>query len=103
MSNTIDTTVTESNEHVQQLVTVSNRLPIVVENIGGKLKTRQSGGGLVSALGTILRKRGGLWIGWSGTAGDLDLNDLLEEAIADIGFRIHSVPLTIEEVNGFYN
>ena len=50
-----------------KLVLISNRLPISLQCSNGKWRVSPSTGGLVTALGPVLRDRGGLWIGWPGT------------------------------------
>src|SRR5439155_6262442 len=50
---------------MSRLVLVSNRLPFALEPAGqGQWRVTPSPGGLVSALGPVLRGRGGTWIGW---------------------------------------
>lgn len=86
-----------------RLIVVSNRLPVVIERIGSDLRTRPGGGGLVSAMKSILSKKGGLWIGWPGIAGSSNWDDILEITSIDCGYQMRAVSLTIEEVSGFYN
>ena len=53
----------------KRLIVVSNRLPYVLENSNrGAWTLKPGSGGLVSALLPVLRDRGGIWIGWSGTS-----------------------------------
>jgi trehalose 6-phosphate synthase/phosphatase len=50
-----------------RLIVVSNRLPVTLRaDEGGGWKTERSAGGLATAMNPILRRNGGLWIGWSG-------------------------------------
>ncbi|HEX4060361.1 MAG TPA: trehalose-6-phosphate synthase [Streptosporangiaceae bacterium] len=52
-------------------VVAASRLPVdQVEGQDGKPEWRTSPGGLVSALEPVMRKADGVWIGWSGAAGD---------------------------------
>src|SRR5437870_4513126 len=53
-----------------RLVVVSNRLPLTLRKAGGHWTTERSSGGLASAMAPVLRKTGGIWIGWSGDAGE---------------------------------
>ena len=53
-----------------RLVIVSNRLPITIESRQNDKRLYPSSGGLVSALGPILKDSGGCWIGWAGTDPD---------------------------------
>jgi trehalose 6-phosphate synthase len=88
----------------RRLIVASNRLPVTLsQDAGGKWNCQPGSGGLVSALLPILRHRGGVWIGWPGTA-DFDSRaaSALARAGRDIGLRLRSVALTKDEVRGFY-
>jgi trehalose 6-phosphate synthase len=51
-------------------VVVAGRLPVDrIEGPDGEADWRTSPGGLVTALEPVMRKAGGVWIGWSGDAG----------------------------------
>ncbi|MCA1612668.1 MAG: bifunctional alpha,alpha-trehalose-phosphate synthase (UDP-forming)/trehalose-phosphatase [Acidobacteria bacterium] len=45
---------------------VSNRLPYTLRRAGDAWKVEKSAGGLATAMGPILRKTEGVWVGWSG-------------------------------------
>jgi trehalose 6-phosphate synthase/phosphatase len=49
-----------------RLIVVSNRLPVALVRDGEAWSTKRSAGGLATAMDPILRKEGGVWIGWSG-------------------------------------
>jgi trehalose 6-phosphate synthase/phosphatase len=50
-----------------RLLVVSNRLPLSVKKVkDGLWQSTPSSGGLQSAMGPILKRRGGMWIGWPG-------------------------------------
>ncbi|HKE22555.1 MAG TPA: bifunctional alpha,alpha-trehalose-phosphate synthase (UDP-forming)/trehalose-phosphatase [Bryobacteraceae bacterium] len=49
-----------------RLMVVSNRLPVSLTHEGTDWKTERSAGGLATAMDPILRRTGGIWIGWSG-------------------------------------
>lgn len=87
-----------------RLVVVSNRLPVVIERVGGQWRSRPGSGGLVTALTPVLRRRGGLWIGWCGASEetDLDLDRMLRETDLAAGFNFCPVRLTTEERDKFY-
>lgn len=51
----------------RRLAVVSNRLPIVLQKEKRKWQIAPGSGGLVTALGPVLRYRDGIWIGWIGT------------------------------------
>jgi trehalose 6-phosphate synthase/phosphatase len=54
-----------------RLVVVSNRLPLTLRKTNeGHWATQENSGGLVSALGALLRKTSGVWIGWPGDTGN---------------------------------
>ncbi len=89
----------------RRLVIVSNRLPVVLsKGSDGEWQSKPGSGGLVTALAPVLRRRGGLWIGWPGTdqADDVDLDALLASATADAGYSLVPVALTAEEHEKFY-
>ena len=92
----------------ERLVVISNRLPIVVnKNPNGKWCINPGSGGLVTALGPVLRDRGGLWIGWLGTPleeieNQSQLNTLLKRAETETGYTLSPVNLSNEEIQKFY-
>ncbi|MHC1744532.1 MAG: trehalose-6-phosphate synthase [Syntrophobacteraceae bacterium] len=92
----------------RRLAVVSNRLPIVVnENKEGNWSISPGSGGLVTALGPVLRDRGGLWIGWLGNS-STELHDasflrnLLSRGAAETGYTLKAVDLSEEEVQKYY-
>jgi trehalose 6-phosphate synthase/phosphatase len=87
------------------LIIVSNRLPIVVDKTGNDGWLIQSGtGGLVTALAPVLRNRGGIWIGWSGYAGPDDdrLNERIKGKSREVGYDLISINLSPEEKEKYY-
>ncbi len=88
-----------------RLVTVSNRLPVVLrQDEKGRWGVEPGAGGLVTALAPVLRDRGGIWIGWPGTTetAGLDLEDLLAGATARSGYELLPVRLTAGEKERYY-
>jgi trehalose 6-phosphate synthase len=80
-----------------EFIAVANRLPVDrVDSPDGAVEWRRSPGGLVSALEPIMRRVGGAWVGWSGSAGEapdpFDTDDM----------HLVSVPLSAGEVEDFY-
>ena len=73
---TVSKTKSQNDDRtIDRVVIVSNRLPIVIEKKDGKgLHIKPGQGGLVTALAPVLRDRGGLWIGWPGTAEDFSFD-----------------------------
>ncbi len=55
-----------------RLIVVSNRLPVTLRRQEGGWRVQPSSGGLVTAMEPILRRTGGLWVGWPGDASALD-------------------------------
>jgi trehalose 6-phosphate synthase len=79
------------------LVVVANRLPVErAADEQGVQGWRTSPGGLVSALGPVLQKRGGTWVGWSGAA-----DEELEPFRVD-GLDLVPVTLSAGEVSDYY-
>ena len=77
-----------------RLVVVSNRLPVVLEADNFKLAS----GGLITAMSPVLRRKGGVWIGWTGDIRE-DREDggktkkILNRASRSLGFRLEPVSL----------
>jgi alpha,alpha-trehalose-phosphate synthase [UDP-forming] len=78
-------------------VVVANRLPVEgFIQVDGSLGWRVSPGGLVAALGPVMARNRGTWVGWSGTA-----DEALDSFEAE-GMRLVPVTLTAEEVRNYY-
>jgi trehalose 6-phosphate synthase/phosphatase len=52
----------------RRLIVISNRLPVKLRAVAGGWRSERSSGGLATAMNPILRRRGGVWIGWPGDA-----------------------------------
>ncbi len=79
-----------------ELVIIANRLPM--RRSGRTSSTwERSPGGLVSALEPVLHRRGGLWIGWDGTAGRAG------REFEHQGIHQKPVGLTARDVELFYH
>lgn len=50
----------------KRLIVVSNRLPYTLKRTADGWKTEKSSGGLATAMGPLLKRTSGLWIGWAG-------------------------------------
>lgn len=89
-----------------RLVIISNRLPFVIhKEQSGELSIKPGSGGLTTALAPVLRDRGGIWIGWTGT---VDVNEqeiikLSEESQKKEGFLFAPVFLTQEDITLYYD
>jgi len=91
-----------------RLTVVSNRLAIVVDREEkGQWTIKPGSGGLVTALGPVLRDRGGQWIGWLGThetdaMDETALRSLLDQGSRETGYALKPVNLTAEEIQKYY-
>ncbi len=88
---------TENPAETTGLVVVSNRLPVTFDD-GGVLGL--SSGGLVTAMTPVLKKKGGIWLGWPGT--DADVGPQLKNFSENNPYQLKDVPLSREEVQKFY-
>ncbi|PLY10965.1 MAG: trehalose-6-phosphate synthase [Desulfuromonas sp.] len=84
------------------MITVSNRLPIVVSQTEQGPKIRAAAGGLVTALTPVLRKHQGMWIGWPGCPEDPTLQKQMDEFTGKHGYSLQGVDLTEAQVDQFY-
>src|SRR5213594_2107405 len=87
---------------MNRLILVSNRLAFALEPVGdGQWIAAPSPGGLVSALGPVLRGRGGTWIGWPGVAGEIP-EAPFSKATRGVGYQVVPVALSEAERDEFY-
>ena len=87
-----------------RLIIVSNRVPYNITRIRNELVYKKSVGGLVTALDPILRKTGGLWIGWSGLAGN---SKFVEKKVnvsqeTNVSYELKLVNLSHDEIIDSY-
>ena len=86
----------------QQLVVVSNRLPLLEAPSTDEERREAPVGGLVSALQSSLEQRGGTWVGWSGHVTErAPSGDPRVSAIGQV--RLVGLDLPRAEFNLFYN
>ncbi len=87
---------------MNRLLIVSNRLPISVTVVQGRMQIRRSAGGLATGLRGPHERSGGLWIGWPGDTHALsdEQQATLQRQLTDM--RAVPVELTAEEVEEFY-
>ena len=83
----------------RRVVVVSNRLPVTARRTPGGIELARSPGGLVTALDPVLRAEGGTWIGWPG----VELAEGEALPVGDLPYRLEPIPLTREEVRGYYH
>lgn len=90
--------------YMGNLVIVSNRLPVSVKRVDGKLEFYPSIGGLATGLSSYASKGKGKWIGWPGIPSD-DLSDAEKKQIARELRKHHCYPvhLTQKQLNEYYN
>jgi alpha,alpha-trehalose-phosphate synthase [UDP-forming] len=87
-----------------RLIIVSNRIPYNIARINHEISYKKSVGGLVTALDPILKKTGGLWIGWSGLSGN---SKFIEKKISISGdngdsYDLKIVNLSRNEIIDYY-
>ncbi len=86
-----------------RVIHISNRLPVLIRNHGGRARVEHSPGGLASALEAGWRGRPGVWIGWAGTAPGQPFESLVQRAAQQRSYALKSVPLSDDEVKKFYS
>lgn len=86
------------------LIIVSNRLPMSVKRMDGKLEFGQSMGGLATGLSAYTGHRGTKWIGWPGIPSD-DLTPAERSQITRElrKHRCYPVFLTQKQIDEYYN
>jgi len=86
-----------------RVVVVSNRLPYTLRRAGDAWKVEKSAGGLTTAMGPILQKTEGVWVGWHGDQSGL--SDARRESLMARWAereRYVAVDLPPETARGFY-
>ncbi len=78
------------------ILIISNRLPVHRVSGDGEDRWETSPGGLVSALKSILQASQSPWLGWTGVADDTTAPFDLD------GIRNHPVPISDDEVQDYY-
>jgi trehalose 6-phosphate synthase/phosphatase len=87
----------------QRLVVVANRLPFTLKHEGEEWRAERSSGGLATAMGPLLERSDGIWIGWSGESDNLD-DPQRRELLDQWAEREHcfAVDLPADVAYGFY-
>jgi trehalose 6-phosphate synthase len=85
----------------KQLVVVSNRLPVAVEETDNGWAVRPAPGGLVTALAPTMREAQGLWIGWPGCTDEVPADRLLAD-LEGFDYNLKAVGLSEEEIARYY-
>lgn len=88
----------------RRLTIVSNRLPIVLEEVDGEWRVEPGSGGLVQAMRPLLDRREGRWIGWPGTTepAESGWGGRVDAWADDQSFEVVPVGQTPEEYRGYY-
>lgn len=87
----------------QSLVVVSNRLPVAVyQDESKEWNVKASPGGLVTALSPIIKRSGGMWIGWPGCSSEAPAGELLSRFSDTQEYRLVPVSVTEKEVAKYY-
>ncbi|MBN2289059.1 MAG: bifunctional alpha,alpha-trehalose-phosphate synthase (UDP-forming)/trehalose-phosphatase [Candidatus Glassbacteria bacterium] len=90
---------------MDNLMLVSNRLPVSIERRKGELQFRPSVGGLATGLASFYKSYESRWIGWSGIPLD-SITEAEREHIAKVlkrDYNSHPIFFTQKEVKNFYN
>lgn len=87
-----------------QVIIVSNRLPVSVKKVDGKLTFSPSVGGLATGLSSYVSGKNNTWIGWPGIASDELTKQERSEIITELA-KHHCSPvfLTQKQIDNFYN
>ncbi|HET7320429.1 MAG TPA: bifunctional alpha,alpha-trehalose-phosphate synthase (UDP-forming)/trehalose-phosphatase [Candidatus Saccharimonadales bacterium] len=89
---------------MSQVIIVSNRLPVSVKKVDGKLEFSQSIGGLATGLSSYVKNRKNIWIGWPGIASDGLTSDDKATILAELAKEnCYPVFLTTKQLDEFYN
>jgi alpha,alpha-trehalose-phosphate synthase [UDP-forming] len=86
----------------KRLIVVSNRLPVTLEPVQNGFKLQPSCGGLVSALGPVLRDNAACWVGWTGTDYAPGISEFVAQNWHD-SYSLVPVFLSAEEKACFYH
>ena len=90
---------------MNQLLIVSNRLPVTIQRKKEKLYFKQSMGGLATGLGSFYKSFNSKWVGWCGiTSEKIDFEEKKKiEAKLDKDYSSYSVFLTRRQVELYYS
>src|ERR1700691_6307342 len=86
------------------LIIVSNRLPISVKKVNGRLEFFPSIGGLATGLASYTADKRNKWIGWPGIASD-ELSEKERQLIAEELRQHNCYPVFLSKtlLNDYYN
>ena len=90
----------------KRLIVVSNREPYVHKKHGAEIRVEQPVGGLTSALDSVLRVIGGVWVAWGSGSADkrvVDRNDHIGVPPDKPTYTLKRVWLSTAEVENYYH
>ena len=86
-----------------QVIIVSNRLPVSVKKVDGKLSFSQSVGGL-TGISSYAEDKKRVWIGWPGIASDNLTDEDRQEIVAELAkHKCRPVWLSQRQIDDFYS
>ena len=86
----------------RDIVVVSNRLPIRISRERSRVQIEQGSGGLVTAMSPVLRRTGGVWVGWDGDPEGKATHERIRKFGKQVGFALRPVTLEPRLVNDYY-
>lgn len=92
----------EGNLPFRDVVVVSNRLPIRVSRTRSKVTIEQGSGGLVTAIAPVLRKTGGVWVGWDGDPKGGTSAEAIKRFGKQVGYALQPIALGQKLVTDYY-
>ena len=93
------------NKEKSRLIVVSNRLPVVIKKDMEKgYILSHATGGLVTAMTPVLKRDGGVWIGWAGNYLEegIDSEALLKQEMKNLNYRYKSVDINLKDYDLYY-
>lgn len=85
-------------------IIVSNRLPVSVKKVGGKLEYSRSVGGLATGMASLALKKNTLWIGWPGVPNEELSAPEKKQLTQELAKRnCKPVFLTKKQIDNFYS
>lgn len=87
-----------------QILIVSNRLPVTVKKVNGKLEYQTSMGGVATGLSSFVKNRKNKWIGWPGIASE-ELTEKEKQAVTNELAKRDCAPVFLnrKQLDDFYN
>ena len=89
----------------QQIIVVSNREPVIHQQVAGRIVVQRPASGLVTALEPVVRTCGGVWVAHGSGSADREVVDRLDRLRVDDkdgSYVLRRVWLTPEQERGYY-